>query len=93
MLPLPNTWTSDYILSDMQMYTFSMSVWAELMDIVNHFYVAVNSVILYTEIKKGVFMFKQYVHWCFSLEGTYMCSWYVASLKRIYNFSWKLNFV
>lgn len=32
------------------------------MDIVNHLYVAVNSVILYTEIKKGVFMFKQYVH-------------------------------
>lgn len=33
-----------------------MSIWAELMDFVNHFCVDVHTVILYTEIKKEVFI-------------------------------------
>lgn len=41
------------------------------MNFVNHFYVAVNSVILYSEIKKGVFMIKNSAHLNFSVNGTY----------------------
>lgn len=39
-----------------------MSIWAELMDFVNHLCVDVHTVILYTDIEKDVFINK----WCLS---------------------------
>jgi len=47
-------WCIISFMSDMQfkIYSIFQSVWAELMDFVNHYCVGVHTVILYTEIKK-----------------------------------------